>query len=282
MLLVLITLGHEPERAFDYFDEDKVRQISQQIYEHLDNQVRRSILVAWTLNRGGLFLTVKRLGASLNSKEIQALTEKCVQKHSWEVLEPFVSDTVKNIFTTNFKVQAEKQIPDWIGLAASREVSRSLKQVANLLPDSLQDSIYSDKYMFGSTPIEDAIKKASVRFLDRSWKTREKILIIISDGEFETDSPLITALLLKKAGITVICCYLTNQDVITKLTNSSSRFWPTGAKKLFDMASSIDENEQVAKTILDKGFQMTEGTKLFLQVNNSSLLESMLEVVLSA
>ena len=69
-------------------------------------------------------------------------------------------------------------------MASSREVTRSIKDIVNVLPDALEQEIYSDKFMFGVTPIHNAIKKASLRLLDVNFAQHQKILITISDGEF--------------------------------------------------------------------------------------------------
>ncbi len=276
-LLHLLTLGHPMDLVIDYFDEDKVMDLAKQIYQHLDKEVRHSITIAWTLNRGNLFITSKSLGASLNSKELKTLTEKCIQKYSWGIIEPFVKQTVKDIFKSSFEAHAKEMMSKWVGLASKREVSRTPRQIANLLPDSLTETIYSEECMFGSTPIHEAMNLASLRLLDKANARKEKVLVVISDGEFSTDSPIVTSRLLQQGKVTLVCCYLTSQDIMTSLTSSSSRFWPNGAKKMFDMASVFDPESSLIKDITAQGHRLPEGTKLFYQINQSELLGDVLD-----
>ena len=51
--------------------------------------------------------------------------------------------------------------------------------------DVFEHEVYSDGFMFGSTPINQAVNLASLRFLDKPYQAYRKALIVISDGEFE-------------------------------------------------------------------------------------------------
>jgi hypothetical protein len=280
LLLKLLTLGHQTQRVVDYFDEEKIHELALEIYDHLEDGVRRSIRLAWIGNKGSLAATAKVLRASIDREKVRDLTEKCIQKYSWGILQPFVKDTVRTLFVESFGAEAKERIPYWIGLASGREVTRSLKQIGNLLPDALEQDIYSDEFIFGSTPIDEAIDRASIRLLDKRYRRREKALIVISDGEFETDSPLTSAFLLKQAGVTIVSCYITNRNIMTKLVSRRSKRWPDGAKRLFKMASTVDEQNQWVKAIERNGFRVPEGVKLFYQINQSDLLGDILQSIL--
>lgn len=280
-LITLLTLGFPAQNVVDFFDENTVVALAVQIYNHLENEVKRSISLAWTLHKGALFLSSKSVRVSLDSGQLKVLTERCIQKYSWDILEAFISDLITNIFTSKFEEKAKAQIPDWIGLASNREVSRTLKQVANILPDSIERDLYSKEFMFGTTPIEHALRIASLRFQDKSRKNCEKILIIISDGNFETNSPLVTANLLKSVGVRIICCCLTSKNIMTTLLKKQPSKWPTGAKKMFDIASIVDANDELIQDLSNKGFEIPNGVKLFYQINQSDLLEDVFESVLN-
>jgi len=280
-LITLLTLGFPAKNVIDYFNEEKIFELATQIYDHLENEVKRNISVAWAIHKGTLFLSSKSIRASLDSKRIKSLTEKCIHNYSWDILEDFVRDLVVNIFTSKFKEKAKEQIPDWLGLASSREVSRTLKQVANILPDSIEGELYSKEFMFGTTPISNALKLASLRFQDKSRKNREKILVIISDGNFESNSPLITATLLKNVGVRIICCHLTSKDIMTTLLKKKPSRWPIGAKKMFEIASTVNKSDELVQDISNNGFEIPEGVKLFYQINQSDLLEDIFESILS-
>ena len=117
------------------------------------------------------------------------------------------------MFRDSFEKQAEEFLPNWIGLASQREIKRPIETVVNLLPDALEQNIYSNKFMFGSTPISEAFQLASLRMLDPSVKNHKKVLLVISDGEFKTNIPLWVASMLREVGVVIVCCYIFNHDL---------------------------------------------------------------------
>lgn len=260
-ILQLLTLGHSTARILDYFDETRVTELAQRIYDHLDREVRNSIKVVWTLNSGRLVATAQAVRGNVDQKQVRSLTEKCVQRYSWSILEPFVRDVVRDLFFESFREGARRQIPGWIGLASSREVTRSLKQVGHILPDALTQDIYSEDFMFGATPIAQAINLASLRFLDKSYRRRDKVLIIVSDGEFKSNAPTVSAQLLKRSGVTVVCCCVTDRNIMTKLLRKQPRKWPQGAQRLFEMASTVDSRDRWVQAVKAKGYEVPEGVK---------------------
>jgi hypothetical protein len=282
VILRLLTMGHSIESILDYFDETRVESLARQIYSYLDDEVRNSIKVVWMLNKGRLFTAAKTIKGKLDQKQVHTLTEKCVQRYSWSILKPFVRDVVRDLFFESFQESARDQLPYWIGLAARREVIRSLKKVGRMLPDALTQDVYSEEFMFGATPIGEAIDIASIRFLDDIYKRREKILIIISDGEFDTNVPVVSAQLLQRAGVTVVSCCVTEGNVITKLRSKSLKGWPEGVRRLFEMASTVNCQERWIKSIKEKGYEVPEGRKLFYQLNHSEILEDVLRAALLA
>lgn len=279
-LLSLLTLGYPHRVIFNSFDEEKARELAWQIYDHLDDEVRGSIGVAWSFSKGHLGLAARGIGASLDMGRVKQLTEACIRKCGWAMLQPFVTETVTDLFVESFRLEAKKEMPYWIGLASSREITRSLKQIANVLPDALEQDIYSDEFMFGSTPIDEAMNRASVRFLDRANERREKVLVIISDGEFKTDAPHHLAYLLRETGVTIICCCVVDRNIMTRLVRRASKRWPEGAKTLFDMASTADGQNPLISSMKQNGLEVSEGVKLFYQLNQSEQLEEILQSIL--
>ncbi|MCB0037412.1 MAG: hypothetical protein KDE51_25445, partial [Anaerolineales bacterium] len=280
VLILLLTLGFPAKNVIDYFDEEQIFELATKIYSHLEDEVKRNISMAWTLHKGSLLVSSKFVWASLNTKQIKLLAEKCIHKFSWDIIEDFVRDLIVKIFTSKFEEKAKEQIPDWLGLASSREVFRTVKQVVNILPDSIDNQLYSDEFMFGTTPISHALNLAALRFQDRSRKKRKKILIIISDGNFDTTFPLHVSLLLKQVGVIIICCQLVSKDIMTTLLKKMPSRWPEGAKKMFEIAARVDPNDELFQEIADRSFEIEDGIKLFYQINQSDLLEDIFEAVL--
>jgi hypothetical protein len=56
--------------------------------------------------------------------------------------------------------------------------------------------------------------------------------------------------------------------------------WPAGAQEMFDIASTVNTNDEWVQEISNKGFEVPNGVKLFYQINHSDLLEDIFESVL--
>ncbi len=280
-LVDLVTLGYSANRILEYFDEKTVEDLAAQIYKRLKKDVEKSMRTAWLSNRQTLWWTTLDLRASVDSKHVREVTEQCVNKFSWDRLRPFVEYTVKDLFATSLQAHAKEKMPDWIGLASHREVVRPLKQVINLLPDSFDENVYSDEFMFGSTPFTETMARVSIRFLDKGYKRYEKVLVIISDGEFDSNFPKVTAQLLKQEGVSIVGCYVSEQDVLSKLASQWQYTWPEGAKNLFEISSLADEQNTLAKLGLQEEVRFPKSAKLFYQINQSELLEDLMEAILT-
>jgi Mg-chelatase subunit ChlD len=71
--------------------------------------------------------------------------------------------------------------------------------------------------MFGTTPINEALNLASMRLLNLKYRNHKKVLIVVSDGEFEINgstqsliTPIDTlASLLKQSDVTIVSLYVT-------------------------------------------------------------------------
>lgn len=214
---------------------------------------------------------------------MRRLTEESIKKLAWDMdLRSFAHNAVSNLFRNTFEDKAKSKFSDWIGLAASREIIRPLSQLSNLLPDVFEHEVYSDGFMFGSTPINQAINLASLRFLDKAYETYKKFLIVISDGEFESTTLRFETDLLKKAGVTVICCYVSDRNVMKKLPDKINPNWSDGARVMFNISSEMNPQDDIATSLAEEGFLIEPGMKLLFQINYSDRLERMLNAVLGS
>jgi hypothetical protein len=230
----------------------------------------------------------KELRGSVNRQEVRRLTEQSIQKCGWEILEPFVAAAVEDLITEIFMVQAQKMLPYWISLATSHTTTRSIQQLTSLLPEAASENLLSEVYVFGSTPISEAINLASLRLLDRGYDGHQKILIIVSDGEFESKklaqelhAPLATSTrLLKQADVVIITLYVGRRNVIQRLQPHSLATWPTGARLMHQIASTFDQGGEIAELLQVHYGKIAVGKKLCLQVNDSEILENLLGLLL--
>lgn len=279
-VLELLTLGHSPKKVFDTFDENRVFELAKNIYNHLEQDVRPKIQLTWLSNRTRLNIVTKLIGGKIDNTRVKKMTEEVIQKIVWEKLRRFVRIIVTDLFKDAFRQSARARFYEWLDLASSREVTRSIKNIVNVLPDALEQEIYSDKFMFGVTPIHNAIKKASLRLLDVNFVQHKKILITISDGEFSNAFLPEATTLLKDSGITIISLHISNKNVVSQLVEKAERNWSDGAKIMFEMSSVATEGDGVSQALGKLDYKMEYGKKLFIQVNHSQAIEDILDALL--
>lgn len=281
LALRALTLGFEITELVDDLDEKRLITLAKQIYAELDAEVRKHIRIALDFHQQKLFLSGYRIAASLDKRVVRHRTERFIQKTGWDILRPLIEDTVLTMFSEQFEMQAKKSFPYWVRLASMREVFRPLSQLSNLLPNVVEEHVYSDEVMFGSTPFKEALDKAAIRLIDKAYTDRRKVLIVISDGEFaEESSVMVSVNLLKRRGVTIITCLVADRNIISRLVKRSKESWPMGAKLMVEIASEApqqddvgtnSEREHVIPTLTDK--------KLCYQINHSRILEDVLDYI---
>lgn len=279
-VLELLTLGHSPKKVFDTFNEDRVFNLAKNIYEHLEQDVRPKIQLTWLSNRARLNVITKLIGGKIDGSRVRRMTEEVIQKIVWEKLRRFIRIVVNDLFKDAFRKNAKARFYEWLDLASSREVTRSIKDIVNVLPDALEQEIYSDKFMFGTTPIHNAIKKASLRLMDVNFSQYKKILITISDGEFSDKFLPEATTLLKDSGITIISLHISNKNIVSQLVAKAERNWSEGAKIMFEMSSISAEGDGVSQALGKLDYKLEYGKRLFIQVNHSQAIEDILDALL--
>jgi hypothetical protein len=281
ILLRLLSLGHPVNKVFDTFQEDEVRSLAYKIYHTLNKDVETRITTSWFSNRTRLKWIEKKLGAKIDYVRLKSLTEESIKKLAWDTdLRSFAHNAVSNLFRNTFEKKAKSRFSDWIGLSASREVIKPISQISNLLPDVFEHEVYSEKFMFGYTPIHEAINLASLRFMEKSFESYRKILVLISDGEFGSNSLRFETDLLRNAGVTIISCFVSDINVMKKLPDKIYANWPEGARIMFNISSPLNVHDDIANSLVKEGFEVEPGMKLLFQVNYSDRLERMLKAVL--
>jgi hypothetical protein len=109
------------------------------------------------------------------------------------------------------------------------------------------------------------------------------VVLIISDGEVIDDiNPLPVVEALKKLGVTIVCCLFSNKNIRRPwvLRKRPWWFWPTDAKLMFLMASSVDEWPELSERLRDSRFVVKRNAKFFVQINHSEYLESFINALL--
>lgn len=281
LALRALTLGFEVSELVNDLDIIRITTLAKQIYAELDAEVRTHIRLALGYHQQKLFLQGRRIAASFDKKELRRLTERFIQKTDWDILKPLIEKTVYTMFADQFKIQAQNSFPYWVRLASTREIIRPLSQLSHILPEVVEEHVYSEEVMFGTTPFSQALDRAAVRFIDKSHKEKRKVLIIISDGEFENASSVMVSVdLLKRRGVAIISCLVANENLFSGLAKRSKESWSTGAKLMVEIASEVSDLQEKKKfwrsehpfpTLIDK--------KLCFQINHSYLLDDVIAYI---
>jgi hypothetical protein len=283
-VLRALTLGFEVAELVEDLDEKRAMELAQRIQADLEKEVRAQIGLLISLHEKALSAKGHLIGASLNGKETRRLTERLIRKAGWDLLRPLVEQTVLSIFVQQFEEQAKASLPYWIQLASTREVTRSLVSLKNILPEVVEDQIYTDDIMFGATPFKQAIEKAAIRLIDPQHREKKKVLLIISDGEFEEiPSSMITVGLLKRRGIVIAAGIVGNKNVLSQLVKRFSHAHSPATQIMLEIASKAsDFNEEGIQWKEGKTTHTLKDEKLCFQINHSFLLENVLELVFTS
>ena len=274
------TLGFSFQTILQYFDKDKAKEIAGRIFKYLNKDVRKHFgvsekLVSWTI----LLCRSLYLGSPINLKKVKYLSEACVKLEGNKLIKPFVREQIQHLFSDTFQKQTKNRITEWISLSRHREAIRSLPQVQSVLPQTKEDNVYSEEYMFGVTPFDKALDLAAMRILSPEYKTWRKALVLISDGEFDRKTAgksISTADMLKSEYINVISGLIASETPLRKVKKVITRDPVDGHVIMMHLASNT-ENWLEIQTILRERGDVRE--KLLFQLNNKEDLENVLHLV---
>jgi hypothetical protein len=171
-------------------------------------------------------------------------------------------------------------------LAAIGDTTLSIAEVADLSESTSDTLDNSEELIFGNTPMREAFHEIHIRFERELFKRPEDtipILFVVSDGEPTDGDPSPFADEIKKLGVTIITCFVTNKDIANPkvLLGNKDDGWDAATKLMFDLASKIDETTSFSYFLLKKGWTIQKEAKFFIQVNHSMIMEEFINVVLS-
>lgn len=141
------------------------------------------------------------------------------------------------------------------------------------------------------SPRVRASVRAAVRlaFGRRAQRTRRRetsgvseILFIISDGESTDGEPFAEIAALRRAGVTIVSCYIGPADVVERVRSlpaAASFSWDPGARQLFEFASPVPSGSH-RDYLQERGWRIPHGARLFIQANHSDVLSEVAELLL--
>lgn len=142
-------------------------------------------------------------------------------------------------------------------------------------PSSLDPRLL-DHVLFGATPMRRAAEQLRDRFHRiPSAQFDHRTLLIISDGEPTDGDPKPAFAEMRSAGVTMVSCFVTNDDVANPRVLHAAPLpnWTAGARLMWDIASRIDESGPAAAFLLANGWSIEKDARLFVQVNHSDVLK---------
>jgi hypothetical protein len=116
------------------------------------------------------------------------------------------------------------------------------------------------------------------------------ILILITDGQLHesSDGNLEETLsAIRNLGVQVICWYIASKNILqSKVLYSEPRStWPPEALRLFKCSSIVLDSHPVIASVIEnlsqKGWRVPPNAKLFFQINQTELIEELVEAVLN-
>jgi hypothetical protein len=141
-----------------------------------------------------------------------------------------------------------------------------------------------EQVIFGNTPMTAAASEIKDRF-ERMGKDNDtrRVLLVISDGDSTDGDPRADFEAIRRSGVDVISCFVTDADLVDPrvLVGSPSDSWPRGARLMWDIASPLDESSSAAQYLLANNWSIEQNAKLFVQVNHSDVLKEFVQVAAS-
>lgn len=196
------------------------------------------------------------------------------------VIKPTTETKIRERIMLEVKARLEKH------LQTASDLTMPIEEVVHLWENSGEVLSCSEQLIFGNTPMKKALMKVADRF-KKELSIRDKdtvsTLFILSDGLPHDGDPLPIVQKLKSSGITVISCFITDQDIADPrvLYSKPEPYWDNGAKLMFEMASTMEDNSETARFLLDKGWTIYPHSKLCVQLNHSIILEEFIRITLS-
>ncbi len=264
---------------------EALKTIYKELTVQIGNIIRPQANIAWTTNLFKYRQAAKMLKVKPNWELLRDKTVQCAYQAVWNMTEPYIRQIAEDFAKQRFvkavlatTVQATK---DSSAILSVHELSALLQQFqeAKLSIEELP--------IFGPSVMGQALSQILQR-LQHDINTPKNrglrpVVLIISDGEVidaVNPSPVVEAL--KKLGVTIVCCFFANKNIRRPwvLRRQAWWFWPTDAKLMFSMASSVDEWPEFSERLRDSRFVVKRNAKLFVQINHSEYLESFINALL--
>ena len=289
--------------AFKFIQLHKAKMTANQRKNAFDSQALKSVYadtskrisdimsphanLAWKTSVFLLQQGAKALKIKPNWNLLQEKTIRCAQQVVWEKITPIVRAQARKIAIERFTRAVLITI---IQETKNTQTTLSPQEAFNLIKFQEETNISMRELpIFGESPLGFALNQTFIRLWQESQLPQNQglrpAILIISDG-MPTDTNIVDAPSLaekvKRAGIPIVCCLITNCDVGHPwiLRQKPGWSWPEAAHFMFSIASSIDEWPEFGKRLMASRFTIKKQAKLFVQINHTAYLKNFIEAIL--
>jgi hypothetical protein len=141
------------------------------------------------------------------------------------------------------------------------------------------------RYMYGVTPLCDALTRSLTAFLSTP-SDDDRVLLLISDGNSTDGDPLSCARDLQREKVTIATVYLTDDRTVPRrgLYDQPARNWNVGQTTLFELSTKIDGATHPIPVLASMGWQVPSSGEcaLYATACTTELLEEFCSLLLSA
>jgi hypothetical protein len=172
----------------------------------------------------------------------------------------------------------------WARLEEVGDTTVPARTIASMFVRASDDEPLVDGLIYGGTPMCSAMQQVEKRFQRERAKTpgRTAIFIIVSDGLPTDGDPQPIVERIRRSGVTVISCFVTDKDVQTPrvLPSKQERRWTQGARLMYRLASPVVPESVYTQRLEKWGWTVPEGARSFAQINHSTLLSEFLRAAM--
>ena len=141
------------------------------------------------------------------------------------------------------------------------------------------------RYMYGHTPMQDALSK-SLDVFKKHVQAENRVLVIVSDGLSTDGDPLSVAQDLHQANVDIATVYLTSdkQPTCRRLYYSAVEDWSDGQHVLFEMATRVTGVTHPIPVLTSMGWKVPSAGEIALHaaVSSSTVFDEFCSSLLSA
>ncbi|KAH7336028.1 hypothetical protein BKA65DRAFT_458517 [Rhexocercosporidium sp. MPI-PUGE-AT-0058] len=141
------------------------------------------------------------------------------------------------------------------------------------------------EYMYGNTPMRDTLTESLAVF--RKYPiVKQRVLVLVSDGESTDGNPLPIACELQKEKVILAAVYLTSDPAMPRrrLYDRPAEDWNAGQRTLFSMAARVDCAEHPIPVLASIGWEVPSSAEcgLYTIACSSAVLDEFCSILLSA